>query len=173
MGEIAIRRAGLDDAASIATVHEAAVNGERGRGDYDDVQIDAWAHPRTLAELNEQIGARRFFIAESPTRSLAYAQLDVGAATVGSIYVVPHSWRQGVRRRLAQTAFEAARDAGLRCVELDSSLNAVPFYEALGFTRLRSLDHTLRSGVVMPCVRMTKELADEPGASTGTNGSTP
>ncbi len=159
--EIVIRVAVPDDAASIATIHEAAVYGERGRGDYDASQIDAWAHAQTPAALRERIGSRRFFIAESPSEPVAYAQLDVDAAIVRSIYVAPHYRRRGLGRRLGQAVFGAARDAGLPRLKLDSSLNAVPFYEALGFSRLGSIDHRLRSGVVIPCVRMTKQIDDE------------
>jgi GNAT superfamily N-acetyltransferase len=91
---------------------------------------------------------------------VGYAQLDVGAAVVRSVYVVPSHQRRGVGGRLAQAALTAARDAGLARVELDSSLNAVPFYETLGFARLGEVDHGLRDGVVMPCLRMAMRLAD-------------
>jgi putative acetyltransferase len=165
--EIAIRTASAADAAGIAMVHEAAVIGECGRGDYDDAQIEAWAHAQTPAELRERIGSRRFLIAESQSEPVGYAQLDVDAAIVRSIYVAPRYRRQGVGRRLGQAVFGAVRDAGLRRLELDSSLNAVPFYEALGFSRLGSVDHRLRSGVLMPCVRMAKQLDDESGAAAG------
>jgi ribosomal protein S18 acetylase RimI-like enzyme len=168
--EIVIRIAKPDDAASIATIHEAAVFGERGRGDYDDGQLAAWACPRTPTELRERIGARLFFIAEGSREPVAYAQLDVREAMIRSIYVAPHHRRQGVGRRLAHAMFEAARDAGLEGLELDSSLNAVAFYEAIGCSRLGSVDHRLRNGVVMPCVRMAKQLADESRGSGAASG---
>ena len=164
MEKIVIRTAVPADAASIAAIHEAAVHGERG-GDYDDEQIDAWAHPRTLAELRERIGSRRFFIAESPSEPVAYAQLDIDAAAIRSIYVAPHCRGRGVGRRLAHALFSTARDAGLERLELDSSLNAVPFYEALGCSRLGPVDHRLRDGVALPCVRMARRLAGESGGS--------
>ncbi len=162
---ITIRVAVPEDAAAIAAIHAAAVNGERGRGDYDDRQIAAWAHPRPLPEIRERIGARRFYVAETAAEPAGYAQLDAGAGVIRSIYVVPGQARRGVGRRLADTMLAAARDAGLAQVELDSSLNAVPFYEALGFTRLGNVEHGLRDGVILPCVRMAKRLADEPDAT--------
>ena len=162
---IIVRAAGPDDAASIAAIHEAAVNGERGGGDYDDPQIDAWAHSRPLPELRERIGSRLFFMANCASEPVGYAQLDVGAGVMRSLYVVPGHQRRGVGGRLARAALTAARDAGLARVELDASLNAVPFYEALGFARLGDVDHGLRGGVVMPCLRMAMRLADAPGAA--------
>ena len=161
MAEIAIRRAGPDDAVSIAAIHEAAVEDERRRGHYSDRQIDAWAHPRSLAELRAQLRARRFFIAETSVASAAYAQLDLENATLRSIYVRPEYRRRGLGRRLADTVLEAARAAGLQRLELDSSLNAVRFYEALGFARIGDVEHELRRGVAMPCVRMARDILDE------------
>jgi len=56
---IVVRVAVPDDAADIAAIHEAAVNGERGGGDYDDRQIDAWARSRPLPDLRERIRSRQ------------------------------------------------------------------------------------------------------------------
>lgn len=170
MGEIAIRVAGPNDVAGMAAVHETAVGGERGGGTYDDELIDAWAHALTLAELRERLAARRFFIAESPSEPIAYAQLDLDAASLRSLYVSPAYRRQGVGRRLAETAIEATRAAGLRRLELDSSFNAVSFYEALGSRRLGRIEHRLHNGVVMPCVRMAKELGTEAPVPTADDG---
>ena len=161
---IVVRVAVPDDAADIAAIHEAAVNGERGGGDYDDRQIDAWARSRPLPDLRERIRSRQFFVASSASEPVGYAQLDVGAGVIRSVYVVPGHRRRSVGRRLAATVLTAARDAGLARVELDSSLNAVQFYEALGFSRLGDVDHGLRDGVVLPCVRMERRLRDEPDA---------
>lgn len=127
---IVVRAAVPDDAEDIAAIHAAAVNGERGRGDYDDRQIAAWAHQRPLRELRERIGARLFYVAEMVVEPVGYAQLDAGAGAIRSVYVVPAHARRGVGRRLADTALAAAHDTGLAQVELDSSLNAVPFYDS-------------------------------------------
>ena len=162
--EIVIRAAVPEDAASIATVHEAAINGERGGGNYDDEQLNAWAHRHTVAEIRARIAIRTFFIAESPIEPVAYGQVDVAEAVMRSVYVSPRYSRRGVGRRLVQVMFKVAEDAGLRRLELDSSLNAVPFYEALGFTRLGSLDHHLTGGAAMACVRMARDFLDEPTA---------
>jgi len=160
---IAIRRTGPDDVDSITAVHDAAVEGERGRDHYTDAQIDAWARLRSVAKLRAQIAERRFFIAESSRRPVGYAQLDVREAVLRSVYVRPECQRHGVGRLLAHTALREARDAGLQRLELDSSLNAVSFYEALGFVSLGCVDHELGNCVSMSCVRMARCLDGESG----------
>jgi len=163
--EIVIRAAFPDDATTILALHEAAVRGERGAGRYDDAQIEAWARRHTPAEIRERIATRTFFIAERDTRAVAYAQLDVAAATVRSVYVAPQDSRKGVGRRLVEAMVATARASGLRELELDASLNAVPFYEALGFRTVGSHDHCVRGGPAMPCVHMARRLVAD-GAAT-------
>ena len=158
--KITIRSAGPDDAAAIATIHEAAVRGATVEACYGQAQIDAWARPRDSSRLREQLSSRLFFIAAAQGQPIGYAQLDPKAATVRSVYVLPSLVRQGVGRRLVQTMLQVAREAGVARLQLDSSLNAVSFYESLGFRRLDEVDHELRSGAVLRCVRMERPLGD-------------
>jgi putative acetyltransferase len=144
-------------------VHAAAVRGERGRGHYTDAQIDAWARPRSVAELRARIGARRFWIAESPLKPVGYAQLDPAEGILRSVYVRPEYWRRGVGRRLTDSVLRDAHDCGLQHLELDSSLNAVVLYEALGFVSLGGVEHEV-GGVSMPCVRMSRDVGRGLGA---------
>ena len=164
---ISIRAAGPSDAEVIATIHEAAVRGATVALHYGGAQIEAWAQPRAVSRLQEQIGSRRFFIAQADERPVAYAQLDLAAAVIRSIYVLPPFARRGVGRRLTETMVEAARGQGLRQLELDASLNAAAFYETLGFRRTEEVDHELRSGVTLRCVRMVKLIGDKQTAHSG------
>jgi len=153
-----VRRAVPDDAAAIATVHEAAVSGERGRGDYGDEQLEAWAQAQTTERLRVRLGPRLFLIAEDARGPVGYAQLDIATGVLRSVYVVPRCQRRGVGASLADDVLEAARQAGLPRLELDSSLNAVKFYEALGFEALGTVAHRLPGGAFMTCVHMTQTL---------------
>jgi len=169
MNGVTIRAAVPDDAESIATIHADSVIGERGRGDYDDEQIDAWAHAHTPAQLRERIGPRLFFIAEGVAGPVGYAQLDVDEAIVRSIYVAADQQRGGLGMQLGRTVLAVAAETGLSALELDSSLNAVPFYERLGFERLGGVDHRFRNGTVMACVRMARKIVDERESKMLTN----
>ena len=43
-------------------------------------------------------------------------------------------------------------------LELDASLNSVPFYEVLGFSRLGAVNHLLADGATLPCEHMGRDL---------------
>lgn len=52
-----------------------------------------------------------------------------------------------------------ARDLGIDAVNLKASLNAVPFYEAAGYTAMSSGWNLTTNGLRMACVSMEKRLA--------------
>ncbi|PIF91426.1 acetyltransferase (GNAT) family protein [Acidovorax sp. 62] len=73
----------------------------------------------------------------------AYRGGDEGARMVGFVllmqsklalcYVVPQALHQGVGRALLQAAEDAARQAGVAAVELESTRTAEPFYRRHGY----------------------------------------
>ena len=161
MAESVIRDADEADIGDIVAIHEAAVCGERGHAHYSDAEIEGWARPKSAAKLSEQIAKRRFLVARQGPDSVAYAQLDLQAAVVRSVYVRPEYQRGGIGRKLLQVMVASAREAGLQRLELDASLNSVRFYEAEGFRALGEVQHRLASGVTMPCMNMALDLAVE------------
>jgi putative acetyltransferase len=72
--------------------------------------------------------------------------------------VDPQAARQGVGSALVKEMERIARDRGLPHLELHASLNAEPFYTALGYEALAREDHVLRSGLRMAAVKMRKNL---------------
>ena len=163
-----VRPARVADAAAIFAVHAAAVEGERGRGDYDDREIDGWAWRHTPEQLAARMRTRVFLVAETGDDLVAYGQLDVAGGILRSAYVVPEWQRRGVGRRMAEALLATARTNGVTTVTLDASLNAVGFYRSLGFDELDRADHPFASGASLACVRMVKRL--EPGGEPGSAG---
>ncbi len=174
-GEVAsvtLRPARPADAIAVAAVHAASVMGERGRGDYDDRQIDSWASRHTPEQLARRMSTRVFVVAETGDDLVAYGQLDVASGVLRSLHVVPEWQRKGVGRKVAEDLLAAARAAGLSTVALDASLNAVGFYRSLGFDELARLDHPLADASSLTCVRMAKRL-DSAGEPAPTGGPAP
>jgi putative acetyltransferase len=52
----------------------------------------------------------------------------------------------------------AARASGCTELQLNATLNAVPFYERLGYVSSGRSSNRLPSGVELPCVAMSKSL---------------
>jgi hypothetical protein len=54
----------------------------------------------------------------------------------------------------------SARTSGRTTLRLVASDNALPFYDVLGYTRLRGQRWEVEPGVVLPCTLMEKQTSD-------------
>ena len=66
--------------------------------------------------------------------------------------------RQGIGRQILGHVLAEARGAGLRRLDCQSTLTAVPFYRACGFRALGRIDVPLGPGIVFPAVAMWRPL---------------
>jgi N-acetylglutamate synthase-like GNAT family acetyltransferase len=62
--------------------------------------------------------------------------------------------KRGIGKAIYQRCEVSAGAAGIRTFDVYSSLNAEPFYQALGFRPLRHLSLELSPGIVLPAVLM-------------------
>lgn len=79
-------------------------------------------------------------------------------AQIRAAFVHPAFARQGIARRLAQTAEAAAQQAGFRQFALVSTLNAEPAYRRMGYSARERIFMDLPNQVRLPIVRMAKAL---------------
>ena len=91
-------------------------------------------------------------------RIAGFAELDPDEGLVKACYVDPDFDRRGVGRALMHGVERAARAHGRTALTLDASLNAVPFYLALGWQRECATRHELAPGAWLDCAIMTKSL---------------
>jgi len=154
---VKIRQARPEDAAGIQTVHAQSVGG-MGSEEYPDDVLTEWGTPRAAEDYAESIAVNPFLVADIDGDVVGFAELDLARCVVRSVYVAPTHARQGIPSRLMRGLDDAARGAGLTEVFLDSSLNAVPFYEAVGFEVIERRKYRLSSGREMDSIRMRKEL---------------
>lgn len=73
-----------------------------------------------------------------------------GAGEISSFFIHPDSKRQGVGKALWHTVKEAAENAGVTQLTLDSDPAAVPFYEAIGFRVIGQTPSGSIPGRVLP-----------------------
>jgi len=66
--------------------------------------------------------------------------------------------REGIGRRLMAHIFRTSEAAGIRQYECFSTLTAVPFYAACGFSTLGPMTVALRGGIDFPAVHMRRFL---------------
>jgi len=75
-----------------------------------------------------------------------------------ALHVLAEHGRKGVGRAIVDQLESWAREAGVKDLRLDASINAIAFYEAIGFISLERGEHRTPSGLSMACMRMSKIL---------------
>lgn len=153
-----IRRAVPVDAAPIWAIHTRAIR-EIASSHYDPDTVVAWSGRTTPASYAEVIATLVLVVAEDDDGRLAgFGELDPSAGIVRACYVDPDFERQGVGRALMAALEDEARAHGRSALLLDASLNAIPFYEALGWRVETRARHDLGQGAGLECAVMTKKI---------------
>lgn len=153
-----IRRANEEDCEAIWRAHVAAIEGTCASY-YSPEVIRAWVG-RTKPENYEQaIRSLDFFVAEEEDIVLGFGVLSIKDREVQGLYVSPSAGRRGVGAELMRVLESEARRSGAESLQLFSSLNAVAFYESVGYESREELMHEIGPGIKRGCVRMEKQLA--------------
>jgi putative acetyltransferase len=152
-----VRDAVVGDAEAVREVHRRSIEG-LGPEAYGPEQVRAWAAACESADYAAAIeGDGAFLVAEpdqpdgivgfgslSPDPPEGYA-VDVGGE-ITAVYVAPEVARRGVGTALYRELERRARRRGVHRLGLLSSRNAVAFYEAHGYGKVRERDHEFSAG---------------------------
>ena len=158
---IRVRDMRNEDALAFLEVHHAAVRGLAAK-DYPQQVIEDWAPTlitdesirRVLVNPDEEIR----LVAELDGNVVGIGALVVANCELRACYVVPNAVRRGVGSALVSGIEHIAKAKGFSYLQLDSSVTAEPFYEALGYEVRERSEHVRRSGLPMACVKMHKAL---------------
>ncbi len=94
-------------------------------------------------------------------RCRGFGFIDRDDRDLAAAYVDPDCARRGAGRHLVVALQADAATSGLTSLALSSSLNAVPFYLALGWSPGRREVWRHPGGFGLACVRMHKDLERE------------
>lgn len=139
-----IRRATLDDLAAIVThrrrMYEDMGCDDAARLDAQDTAFAAWLRPRledgrylgwlALAPNDEAAASLGVWLLDWPPGPTSLAPYR---AYILNVYTEPAHRRQGLARRLVETALVWSRAQGIEVVMLHASDQGRPVYAALGF----------------------------------------
>lgn len=133
-----IRPATPDDAPAILDLHVASIRAF-GPDAYDETQVAAWAEKDGGSDRYPiEADGHHLVVAERDGRAVGYGHLVPDSSEVRAVYVHPDHAGRGVGATLHERLESAARDRGLGRLRLWSSLNAVGFYERMGYDRVET-----------------------------------
>jgi GNAT superfamily N-acetyltransferase len=154
---VTVRPATPADAPGVARVHDTALR-TQGADRYSEAELDAMAPPdRDPGSVDGAILARE-------ERYVAVAEADGsdGGQVVGvggvhlddgrllGVFVHPDRVGEGIGRALFEDIEARAKAAGLDGLTIHSALNAVGFYEAVGFEEVEGASGRASSGAGGP-----------------------
>ena len=141
-------------------IHERAIRG-LAASHYSPADIEGWVVPATdenLRRLMRNADREIRFVAELHGNPLGIGALVLEKSELRAVYVAPEGARQGCGSALVREIERTARDNKLTRLTLHASLNAEPFYVALGYDVLERTEVVLPNDHPMAVVRMVKNL---------------
>ena len=154
---LVIRKAVRADADAAWEIRRAAVMSECA-GAYSLNQLEEWtggATSRAFADAVEE----RLLVATVGDHVAGTGMIDLTTGKIDAIFVHPAYMKRGIGAAMMRHLESLARSEGLRELKLDSTLNAAPFYRALGFRGDEIAPFQSPRGLIMDCVPMTKRLS--------------
>ena len=152
-----IVKAGREDAAAFMALRRAAIL-DGCAEHYSREQLEAWTDPVTDDEIPDS-SLQHFYVIRQDGDLIAGGIIIIETGTVAAMFVAPGRRGIGLGKAIMAHLVQIARDAGLKSLNLASTLNAAPFYRSAGFRGdVISTYHSPR-GVDLACVPMTRDLA--------------
>lgn len=152
-----IRRAAPSDVPLLCTIHNASIR-SLCSADYTPEQIRDWTRALKPEGYIKAMEVNEFMMAVD-RGIVGFCIFSMEKAEVTALYVAPGFIRQGTGRAFITEVESLAKETGLCELNLKSTLNAVGFYEKMGFIRQETLSFLLPGGTELPCVGMTKTPA--------------
>ena len=122
-------------------------------------EIEKWAGNKAPQRYRAKISEMPFFVAEIDNQILGFTRYNLRTKEFCSLYINPNFVRQGIGTTLAHYVFDDARRRGLTEMWLNSALNAVSFYETIGFRQIEKTTHDFGK-FSLKCVRMEINLGN-------------
>ncbi|WP_049900678.1 GNAT family N-acetyltransferase [Halococcus agarilyticus] len=150
-----VRPATREDRTALPALHAAAVEAF-GPDGYDVDQVRKWAKAddRSPDDYDVDTADEHFTIAVRESEVAGFGHVVLGAGEVHAVYVHPEHAGHGVGSALLAELEGYARGQGYSALSLQSSLNAVGFYERAGYERVSEGE----SPGGLAVVEMRKEL---------------
>jgi putative acetyltransferase len=160
-GHLQVRELRPDEDATFRQIHHASVHG-LAADHYPKAILDKWSAPIREGEPAQprREGQIRV-VAELDGTPVGIGALFPDKSELDAVYVLPSDARKGVGTALVKEIERIAIERGVKRLHLDASLNAEPFYLAMGYEVVERGEHLLNSGQPMACVKVAKNLDTE------------
>lgn len=125
---------------------------------YSPQAIGDWIKIKTINEYSCDQSDRLIFVVEEKKQILGFSMINTKKNSIESLYVKPYMSGKGLGAALLKHIEKIAYEQKIEELLLHSTLNAVPFYRAMGYQGEVGTVFKLSTGTELDCVTMTKKL---------------
>lgn len=156
-----LREASENDRGAVYEVHVAAVRNADAPM-YSEKAHTLWESTLSPSMYSLEGSESLFLVAEEGSEVVGFAEASFTDPEIDKLYVAPSYQRNGVATSLIKEIQQQIRDQGNpESLNVEASLNAVPFYESVGFKQVGTHDLSFSHGdetVTMTVADMQKDL---------------
>ena len=157
--EIQFRNMTQNDVEEIINVHKKSIYG-LCKDFYSDGQMETWTGMFNHKIFNDgmkdinNIG----IVAFNENKVVGYGFINIKDKEVKGMYLIPEVTKKGIGQLILKKLEASAQEHKLDELVLNSTLNAVAFYEKCGYKRIRDELFELTENCKLSCVHMAKKL---------------
>ena len=159
---ISLQEASPQDAAAMARIQSASLR-ENGAEQYTDEQLVHLApvepDAETIPEDKFTDDLCRPIIAELDGEIVGWGSIYLNENVLAATFVDPDYTGQGIGRTIVEELETIARQEDVEKLIVPASINAVGFYETLGYKKQREIDASGPETPEIPSVELTKQLS--------------
>ena len=151
-----VRKAKQEDKESIWNIHIQSIKG-MCNNHYSQDELQTWIRLLKPERYEKSIESKTLFVAVDGDIIIGFGQLDQENSRIEDLYVRPDFAKRGVGVKILLALENVAKELGLRLLHLNSTLNAITFYEKAGYTSNRQVKYLLPNDRI-GCIRMVKRF---------------
>ena len=142
-----VRKAAEKDIPAIISIHKNCVLKTNIKF-YPPTVIKEWIESISKENILNQFKNTKWVVCEKDKKIAGFVQYSLQEGTLFQIQVEPKSQGTGIGSALYRYVEEDFVRSGLEKISLNATLNAVPFYEKMGFSKLKNIQFKLKKTLV-------------------------
>jgi GNAT superfamily N-acetyltransferase len=153
---VVIRKATREDAKAAWDVRNAAIK-SHCVGHYSSEALKIWTAGELSEEFNDEV-ERNFYVATMDGLIVGTGMVNLESGKVDAVFVHPSHMGIGIGKKIISHLEKLARSAGLTQLNLESTMNAAPFYRTCGYMGDEIAQYESPRGISLNCIPMVKNL---------------